>query len=145
MINGFHLPTFITGICTGWQKLACASNQSSHQIHPSPDKHITTNNKSDESSQFLAEHGNQRVAEILLPTSCPNTKFMTLFLMLRNAQKRAKQDAFFVRPDIAFVIGEFRRESQFDLITSCHRSGGSVFFSSPQIVFIFHPLAGEMG
>ena len=63
---------------------------------------------------------------------------MTLFLC-SESQKRAKQDVFFVRPDIAFVIGEFWLESQFDLITGCQQTGGNVFFSSPQIVFIFTP------
>ena len=143
MINWFHLPTFITGICTGCT--GCLAYPSSHlpdsarYHHHPPDKHITSKHSSDESSQFLAEHGNQRVAEILLLHFLSEHKIHDPVFKLRNAQKRAKQDAFFVRPDIAFVIGEFRRESQFDLITGCQQTGWSVFFSSPQIVFIFTP------
>ena len=64
--------------------------------------------------------------------------------MLRNAQKRAKQDAFFVRPDIAFVIGEFRRESQFDLITAVNRR--AVVFSFHHLkLSLFSPLSRRNG
>ena len=143
MTNWFHLPTFITGICSRLHTLAFV-----YQIRPvntfPPDKHITNKHRSDESSQFLPDHGNQRVAEILLPTSCPNTKFMTLFLC-SESQKRAKQDVFFVRPDIAFCDwGVLARVPVwFDYWLSTY--GRECFLFITSNCLYFHPLVGEMG